>query len=141
MQDGYTGLRGSVIKMVFVCTEAKKLTTVLYAIGFPIVKFQGAWRDASCPTGSVFCREGSCSERQDKGKHCQGASLVHSFSAGLRVSLSARRAGGRMHRERVALAENYEEVEFPRMGRLRFTDEIVAALQATQHIASNDKKE
>ena len=29
---------------------------------------------------------------------------------------------------------------FPRMGRLRSTDEIVAALQATEHVSSNDNK-
>jgi isochorismate hydrolase len=27
---------------------------------------------------------------------------------------------------------------FPRMGRLRSTDEIVAALRATEHVSSND---
>jgi hypothetical protein len=37
-QDGYTGLRGSVININYVCTDTKNLTTVLYSIGSPTVK-------------------------------------------------------------------------------------------------------
>jgi hypothetical protein len=50
-QDGSTGLRGSVITMIFVCTEAKNLTTVLYVMSSPLVKLQGAWDDSGYPIG------------------------------------------------------------------------------------------